>query len=193
MRLYRLIIAGLWLLFVVYWAIAAVGMKRGARGQSRRGGVGIRLAVVVVIVVLLQFPQLRQVLAQAQRFVAHAAILGPIGLALCVLGFGLAFSARFYLGRNWGPPMSQRQEPELVTRGPYGVIRHPIYTGVILAMLGSAMAESVVWVPILLLFGGYFVHSARKEEALMLRLFPEQYPNYRARTGMLVPRPFRRH
>lgn len=192
MSRYRLITEGLWVLFAVYWALAAMRTKRSAGwGQRWRGGMGLRLALVVLIFVLLQFRQLRQLLAGTQRFVGHSVTLGTLGVVLCLLGFALAFCARFYIGRNWGPPMSQKVDPELVTRGPYALIRHPIYAGIILAMLGSALAMSLVWAPLLVLFGAYFIYSARREESRMLQLFPEQYPAYRARTGMLTPRLFR--
>jgi protein-S-isoprenylcysteine O-methyltransferase Ste14 len=127
-----------------------------------------------------------------QRSASHSASLGWTGAALCVLGFGLAFSARWHLGRNWGMPGSRKQEPQLITSGPYARIRHPIYTGLILAMLGSAMGFNVSWALLLVFLGPYFVLSARREEALMLQLFPNQYPAYKSRTGMLAPRLLRR-
>lgn len=64
-------------------------------------------------------------------------------LAIWVLGLGLAVWARIYLGRNWGMPTSTKEDPELVTSGPYRTIRHPIYTGILLAMIGSAIAVTV--------------------------------------------------
>ena len=88
--------------------------------------------------------------------------------------------------------MSQKEQPELVTSGPYAFIRHPIYTGLIVAMLGSAMGVSVLWALLLVLIGPYFIYSARREETIMLQLFPEQYAVYMARTGMLAPRLFGR-
>jgi isoprenylcysteine carboxyl methyltransferase (ICMT) family protein YpbQ len=185
MNPYRWIIAGLWLLFVLYWGIAAVGIKRSAGGPR---WIGLRIALILLIIALLQFRALRRVLAEAQRLVGNSHVLGVIGVALCLLGFALAFSARYHLGRNWGPPMSRKEQPELITSGPYAFIRHPIYAGLILAMLGSAIAVSLLWVLLLVLAGAYFIYSARREEALMARLFPEQYPAYRARTGMLMPR-----
>jgi protein-S-isoprenylcysteine O-methyltransferase Ste14 len=109
-----------------------------------------------------------------------------------VLGFGLAINARWHLGRNWGMPMSRKEQPDLVSSGPYAHIRHPIYTGLILAMLGSAIGVNVFWLLILVPVGAYFIYSARREETLMLQLFPEQYAAYMARTGMLAPRLFRR-
>ena len=192
MSVYRSIIAGLWLLFVVYWAVAAVGAKRNASGLMWRGGIGLRLLLILTIAVVVRSPSLRGFLAETQRSASHSSLLGWTGVALCVLGFGLAISARWHLGRNWGMPMSRKEQPELVTSGPYAFIRHPIYAGLILAMLGSAIGVNVSWALMLLPVGGYFIYSARREESLMLRQFPEQYAAYMARTGMLAPRLFRR-
>jgi protein-S-isoprenylcysteine O-methyltransferase Ste14 len=189
---YRWIIAGLWLLFVAYWAVAAVGAKRSARSRRWRMEIGLRLVVILLIVALLRSRALRQLLAEAQHSATHSDILGWTGVALCLLGFSLAINARRHLGRNWGLPMSRKEQPELVTSGPYALIRHPIYTGLILAMLGSAIGVNVFWALLLVPVGAYFIYSARREEATMLQLFPEQYASYMARTGMLAPCPFRR-
>jgi protein-S-isoprenylcysteine O-methyltransferase Ste14 len=189
---YRWIIAGLWLLFVAYWAVAAVGAKRSASWPRWRREIGLRLVVILPIVALLQSRSLRQLLAETQRSAGHSGILGWTGVALCLLGFGLAINARRHLGRNWGLPMSRKGQPELVTSGPYALIRHPIYTGLILAMLGSAIGVNVFWALMLVPVGAYFIYSARREETVMLQLFPEQYAAYMARTGMLAPCPFRR-
>jgi protein-S-isoprenylcysteine O-methyltransferase Ste14 len=143
--IYRSIIAWLWLLFVVYWAVAPVGAKRNASGLLWRRGIGLRLVAMLLIVAVLRSPSLREFLAETQRAASHSAILGWIGVALCLLGFGLGVYARWHLGRNWGMPMSHKDQPELVTSGPYAFIRHPIYTGLILAMLGSAIGANVSW------------------------------------------------
>jgi protein-S-isoprenylcysteine O-methyltransferase Ste14 len=190
--LHRWIIAGLWLLFVAYWAVAAVGAKRSASRRRWRREIGLRLVLILLIVALLQSRSLRQFLAETQRSASHSAILGWTGVALCLLGFSLAINARRHLGRNWGLPMSRKEQPELVTSGPYALIRHPIYAGLILAMLGSTVGVNVLWALPLVLVGAYFIYSARREETVMLQLFPEQYAVYMARTGMLAPCPFRR-
>ena len=189
---YRWIIAGLWLLFVAYWAVAAVGAKRSAGRRRWRREIGLRLVVILLIAAVLEFRSLRPLLAVAQRSAGHSSILGWTGVAVCLLGFSLAISARRHLGRNWGLPMSRKEQPELVTSGPYSLIRHPIYTGLMLAMLGSAIGTSVFLAPLLVPVGAYFIYSARREETVMLQLFPEQYAAYMARTGMLTPCPLRR-
>jgi protein-S-isoprenylcysteine O-methyltransferase Ste14 len=185
---YRWIIEGLWLLFVAYWAIAAVGTKRSATHRQWGSQIGLRLLMFLTIFALLRSPSVREFLGEMQRSANHSAILGWSGAALCVLGFGLAFLARWHLGRNWGMPGSRKEEAALVTSGPYAYIRHPIYTGLILAMLGSVLGFNVSWALLLVFLGPYFVLNARREEALMLQLFPQQYAAYKARTGMLVPR-----
>jgi protein-S-isoprenylcysteine O-methyltransferase Ste14 len=130
-------------------------------------------------------------LLKVRAFKQHAVMTDPwlqgIGLALFVLGLALAVWARVYLGRNWGMPMSQKADPELVTTGPYSSVRHPIYTGFILAMIGTAIAVSWYWLVVVIVIGAYFLYSAVVEERTMARLFPDSYPQYKRSTKMLVP------
>lgn len=114
-------------------------------------------------------------------------MLQGIGLAIFVLGLALAVWARVYLGRNWGMPMSQKADPELVTSGPYHSIRHPIYTGVILAMIGTTIAVSLYWLIAVALIGCYFIYGAVVEERSMTQLFPDSYPADKRSTKMLIP------
>jgi protein-S-isoprenylcysteine O-methyltransferase Ste14 len=84
-------------------------------------------------------------------------------------------------------PMSVKRDPELVTSGPYRFIRHPIYSGILLAVLGSVLANGLYWLIILIAIGVYFIFAAREEENLMNRQFPKTYPPYVAKTKMLIP------
>ena len=194
MSLHGWIIAGMWLVFITYWAVAGAKAKPSVSPSKRRWRweIGLRLVAILLIVALLQSRSLRQLIAETQRSVSHSGVLGWTGVALCLLGFGLAISARRHLGRNWGLPMSRKEQSALVTNGPYALIRHPIYAGLILAMLGSTIGVHVFGALLLALAGPYFIYSARCEEAVMLQLFPEQYAVYMARTGMLAPCPLRR-
>jgi protein-S-isoprenylcysteine O-methyltransferase Ste14 len=92
-----------------------------------------------------------------------------------------------YLGRNWGMPMSQRADPELVTTGPYARIRYLIYSGVIISTVGTAIAVSPYWLDAVAILGAYFLFSAIVEERTMARLFPAAYPPYKGTTKMLIP------
>jgi len=188
MTIYNWLIVALWLIFIAYWAVMAMGAKRtvGARFWGRE--IGWRLGVIVLIVLALRIPAVRHALQDAR---AHAAGISPLlglgGVALCALGIAFAIYARVHLGRNWGMPMTRKENPDLVTSGPYACVRHPIYTGILIAMVGSAIGTSSFGLIPFVLLGIYFVYSARKEEKLMMAQFPEQYSQYMSRTKMLVP------
>jgi len=110
-----------------------------------------------------------------------------VGIVLFVLGLGFAIWARVHIGRNWGGPMMQKDEPELVTSGPYHLVRHPIYSGILIAGIGTALALSWLWLIAVFLAGIYFVYSATVEERYLSEQFPDTYPAYRHSTKMLVP------
>jgi len=174
MTVYSRLINALWLVLFAYWIAAAIGAKRNV-GTRRWKETGIRLGVIMLILLALRMiPVVRPALQSAQAYVASSPLIGAIGVVFCVLGVGLALWARVHLGRNWGMPMSAKDSPELVTTGPYAFVRHPIYTGILLAMLGSALGENVFWAPPLALFGLFFVYSASREEELMMKQFPAQ-------------------
>lgn len=187
MTIFQWIIPALWLLFLVYWAVSAIGAKRSLGTSAWWKQSLLRGGIVVLTLAAIHFAGAGQALRAAQVYQARSVLLGAIGALLVLLGVGLAIFARVYLGRNWGMPMSRKAEPELVTRGPYAFVRHPIYTGIILAMLGSAIGESIIWALPLVLFAPYFIYSARREEELMREQFPAQYPDYMRRTKMIVP------
>ena len=113
--------------------------------------------------------------------------LGAIGALLFASGIALAVWARFELGRNWGMPMTQKAEPELVTAGPYRLVRHPIYSGLLLGVLGTALATNLIGLIIAVVLGGYFYYSASVEERNLTATFPSSYPAYRSSTKMLIP------
>jgi protein-S-isoprenylcysteine O-methyltransferase Ste14 len=184
MSFHRIIVA-LWLLFVVYWAISAVSAKRNVRGHSWKPSL-VRAGVIALLLAALRFTGAGHIwhLTRAQ---VVSPLLGTFGVALVCLGLALAVYARVYLGRNWGMPMSRKVDPELVTGGPYAKVRHPIYSGVTLAMLGSAIGDGVYWALPLVLSVPYFIYSARREEELMRKQFGERYRDYMRRTKMIVP------
>ncbi len=166
----------IWLFFWLYWLLAAITAKESV-GSQRMRPTGLPVFLVAVVVLHL-FKWGMAVTAPAVQVV---------GMVLLLAGLVLAVWARVYLGRNWGMPMTQRAEPELVTSGPYRYVRHPIYSGILLAMLGTALATDLSWLIVALMLGAYFVYSATVEERNLLITFPSQYPPYRTRTKMVVP------
>jgi len=168
-----------WVAFWIYWLVASIGVKAGQTRWTRFAG--IRVGIILVVLLLLR------VRAVKGHTVTSNPWLQGTGLAIFFLGLALAIWARVYLGRNWGMPMSQKVDPELVTTGPYHSIRHPIYSGIILAMIGTAIAVSLYWLAAVVLLGAYFLYSAVVEERSMARLFPDTYPEYQRSTKMLIP------
>jgi protein-S-isoprenylcysteine O-methyltransferase Ste14 len=187
MTIYRWIIVALWLGLITYWMVSAIDAKRSLGSGQTWKEIGLRLIVAAALLIVLGIPAVRHALRDVQAYQTKSVVLGVIGVVLCAGGVGLAVQGRRYLGRNWGMPASRKEDPELVINGPYRYIRHPIYSGIILAMVGTAIGASAFWVVPLVLFSGYFIHSARREEKIMMAQFPEQYPEYMARTRMLLP------
>ena len=143
----------------------------------------LRIRAILFVVVIL--------LVRLGVFRGHGVTTDPlreaVGLALLVLGLGFAIWARLHIGRNWGTPMTQKVEPELVTSGPYRLVRHPIYSGILTAGVGTALALSWFWLVPVALAGSYFVYAATVEERFLTEQFPDSYPAYKRSTKMLVP------
>lgn len=184
MQAVALVIGVGWAAFWVYWLAAAARVK-GTRPHASETRwqlqLGLRTVIVIVVLILVRLRIFRV------PTIPDAPALLAIGLLLFVAGLALAVWARLYLGRNWGMPMSEKADPQLVTAGPYRWVRHPIYSGLLLAMLGTALATSLYWLIVAAILGGYFIYSARTEERYMTELFPDAYPAYKGHTKMLIP------
>jgi len=173
----KLAIGYAWIIFWIYWLVSASTSK-----ESVRGGWRTRLAGVSAVGVFLIAGVLR-----GGSLAVHSLILGVIGALLFACGIALAVWARLHLGRNWGMPTSQRAEPELVTSGPYRFIRHPIYSGLLTAMLGTALVDNLLGLIVVAVLVAYFYYCGIVEERNLSATFPKAYPEYRSRTKMLVP------
>jgi protein-S-isoprenylcysteine O-methyltransferase Ste14 len=179
MRAIDLVIVIGWLAFWAFWLVEARNVKAG-RNQWNRF-IGIRVAVIVLVVFLVRF-----VGFGPHRATENLALAG-IGLAVWAAGLALAVWARLYIGRNWGMPMTQKENPELVTTGPYHAIRHPIYTGIIAGMVGTALATTLYGLIAAAALAAFFIYSALNEERYMTELFPDAYPEYKRHSKMLIP------
>ncbi len=151
----------------------------------------LRTGLTIFVFVFLFSPRVR-VGWLGQRFVPPSRLVADIGVALTALGIGLAMWARYVLGRNWSAAVELKHSHELIRAGPYARIRHPIYSGVILALFGTALVvgewRGLLAVTVLAL--SWFV-KARKEEALLSAEFGPAFEEHRSRTGMFLPH-FRR-
>lgn len=177
----------LWAIFLAYWVIAGIFVKRGVDRAALRRGMTMRFALFLIIVVVVTFARRSVDLQALQWEELHSVPMAVTGAALATLGAMIAFSARAVIGRNWGSPRVRKTNTELVTHGPYSVIRHPIYAGILLMMVGTAIGLTPIWWLVAVAAGIYFITSARAEESYMTERFPGAYPAYMARTKMLIP------
>ena len=168
-----------WAAFWIYWLVAAFSMKRGRVAWSRE--LRIRAVIAVLAILLIRLGAFRNHGLDSDPWRAG------VGLVLFADGLAFAIWARLHIGRNWGSPMSQKTETELVTSGPYRRVRHPIYSGILIATIGTAVALSWAWLIAVALAGVYFVYSAIVEERNLTEQFPDTYPAYKDSTKMLLP------
>jgi protein-S-isoprenylcysteine O-methyltransferase Ste14 len=177
MHALRIVVIVAWALLGVYWFVSAFGAKEG-RGARRR--IPMNGLIALAAVLLLRF-------FHGGALAVHSPAIAAVGLLVCLSGIALAIWARFDLGRNWGMPMTQKAEPELVTSGPYRLVRHPIYSGLLVAVLGTALVTNLLGLAIVAVMTGYFYYCASVEERNLTATFPSAYPAYRSTTKMLIP------
>jgi protein-S-isoprenylcysteine O-methyltransferase Ste14 len=115
-------------------------------------------------------------------------LMEATGLVLCVLGLFTTIWARWTLAGNWSSDVTFKQNHELIKTGPYRFVRHPIYTGLLLLCLGTAIEIGKVrfWLALPLWSVGFWI-KLKQEEKLMLQHFPHDYPAYRKQVNALVP------
>jgi protein-S-isoprenylcysteine O-methyltransferase Ste14 len=177
MHTLKLAIGSAWIVFWIYWLVSASTSKESVSGGWRTRLTGVSVVAVFLVAGVLHSGSL----------VVHSLILGAIGALLFACGIVLAVWARLNLGRNWGMPTSQRVDPELVTSGPYRFVRHPIYSGLLTAILGTALVNNLFGLIVVAVLVGYFYYCGTVEERNLTATFPRAYPEYRSRTKMLIP------
>lgn len=179
---FRLVIDLCWAVFVVVWAVSALFVKRTVErslGWARLAALGV---VVALYVVVRPFPGLRRELW------TRTPVVGLVATLLTLVGLAIALWARAALGRNWSGTIAFKQDHELILRGPYAWVRHPIYSGLLLMALGTAVEStrlsSFIFLGVLVVV---LMLKARAEEQLMLRHFPDAYADYRRHVKALIP------
>lgn len=177
----ELVLATGWGVFWLGWLVVAFATKKGRVSWVHH--VRVRALMALMIVVMAR----TGVLSGQGHGHRSDPWRATGGLALWAAGLGFAVWARVHIGRNWGVPMTRKEEPELVTSGPYRLVRHPIYSGILVAGIGTAVALTWVLLIVTAVAGAYFVYSATVEERYLTEEFPDAYPAYQLSTKMLLP------
>jgi protein-S-isoprenylcysteine O-methyltransferase Ste14 len=183
-------IVGLWLAWLIYWVAASRNVKDERRHESLASGIAhlapMFLGAALLAARDLPLPWLYQ------RFLPPSFAIYGLGVVILAAGLAVAVWARHHLGRNWSGIVTLKQDHELIRSGPYRLVRHPIYSGLLLAVLGTAIAigEWRGLVAFLLILGSFLLRL-RMEERFMDEAFHEHYARYRAKVPALIPRIFR--
>ncbi len=184
-------ISGLWLIWLLYWLVAALRAKPVARSESIGSRVLHTVPLLIAIWLFLGDGVPRGWLRA--RLLPASPAWYWLGAALVFAGLAWSVIARIYLGGNWSATVTLKRGHELIRTGPYRWTRHPIYTGLLLAFVGSAVATNE-WRGVLgvVLVAIAFMCKLAVEERFMEGQFPTEYAAYRADVPALVPSPFRR-
>jgi protein-S-isoprenylcysteine O-methyltransferase Ste14 len=189
-EVYRYMIPALWLAWLLYWSIAAIGAKATVREESFASRLShtVPLAVGVALLATLNVPMAWL----AVRFAPPTVGWLWLGVVLVALGLAISVAARISLGANWSSMVTLKQDDELIRTGPYRWVRHPTYTGLLLAVLGTAIALGE-WrgVIALVLVAIAFMRKIAIEERFLTQHFGEAYARYSREVPSLVPLPRR--
>ena len=184
--LHRCLFPALWIGWAIYWSLASRDVKETTRREPVMSRM-LHLGPMMLAAAMLASPGLG-VPGLSARVVPWAPWLFWLGAAITCGGIAFAIQARRTIGRNWSAIVTLKKDHELVTTGPYALVRHPIYTGLLLGFLGWAvavdrwrgpLAVAIVFLAVL--------RKYRLEERWMRERFGVAYDAYRARVKALVP------
>lgn len=179
-------VEGLWIALGLYWLVTAVGNKKIAVNESTGLRV-FRFVMLALMAVLLGTDWLR-IGPLGWRFVPRHSTWIWVGVLLTFVGVSLAIWARWNLGRNWSDKVVLKMDHELIRSGPYRYLRHPIYTGILLALAGTALTIGE-WrgvAALVVLATNYYVKASREEKILAAN-FGEAFAEHKRRTGFFLP------
>jgi len=183
---YESFFPAVWIFFFLYWQIKAVNTKTTQRLEPAASRI-LRVFIFLIAIILLSTTRIPLPWLYLQ--------LWPVGLwpfwlgaAVTIAGLLLAVWAREHLGSNWSRSVTIKQAHELITTGPYAMVRHPIYTGILTGFLGMAIAISQLrgFIVFVLFFLAFWI-KLRMEEKWMRSQFGEVYATYADQTAALVP------
>jgi protein-S-isoprenylcysteine O-methyltransferase Ste14 len=185
--IWRYLIEVPWIIFCVYWAVGALKTRRTISRESLTSRAGFLFLEISGFVLL--FTSLGDFGILGQLVVPRTYAVAATGVALTWIGIALALWARWHLGQYWSASVTLKEDHKLIRTGPYAHFRHPIYSGIILAAIGGALAidlwRCVAGVVFIVL--GYSM-KARKEEAVLAKQFGEAFKEHCRHTGFLIPK-----
>ncbi|MGN6417413.1 MAG: methyltransferase family protein [Pseudobacter sp.] len=178
----------IWVIVLTYWTISGL-MAKKVEHQEPFLKQFVQYWLPLIIAILLLGPGewyghswLRE------NFVEHSDLVGTIGLSISAIGATIACTSRHILGRNWSLSVQKKEDHQLIKNGIYKIIRHPIYTGLLLLFIGNALivGDYRAIIAVLIVFVSLWL-KLKKEEKLLTRIFGTKYTEYQNQTKALIP------
>jgi protein-S-isoprenylcysteine O-methyltransferase Ste14 len=177
-----------WLVLILLWIISSLNAKK----TTQRESFFLRFILYwlpLILEIYLLGPEERPGNSLIRGyFIPHINQVGLAGLIVFYVGLIVAFWSRILLGKNWSVSVQRKEQHELIKKGPYSLVRHPIYTGLLLMFLGNAIIEST-WrglIGFLILFASFWF-KLKKEEKWLTGIFGNDYSEYMTGTKALIP------
>lgn len=186
-EVFHLLVEVPWVVFVLYWIVNAIRTRATVRTESSASRYAILFLEVAGFVLL--FRHSAGIGFLGTQFMHRTLASAIVGSIITWMGIGLAIWARYHLAENWSARVTIKQDHQLIRTGPYARLRHPIYSGLILAAIGSAVVIDQ-WRCVLgvcLIVTGFCI-KARKEETMLTQQFGEAFHEHQKHTGFLIPR-----
>lgn len=185
--IWHYLIEGPWIVFVLYWVASALKTRRTIRREPFVSRYGILLIEVAGFVLL--FSDTANIGVLEHHIYHRNDAVSAVGIALTWIGIAIAIWARWHLGQYWSGRITLKEGHQLIRTGPYAHFRHPIYSGLDLAAIGTALAidrwRAVAGLAIILV--GYWI-KARRGESMLSQQFGQLFEEHRQRTGFLLPK-----
>jgi len=180
------IIEWMWILWAVYWFVSSRSVKTAVKQES---GAGRFLHLALMTIGICLFLVRLDLGPLNLHFLPSAPWMNLASVALVAAGVGLSFWARYHIGQYWSSTVSLKEDHRIVETGPYAYLRHPIYSGIILAILGSVLTSGTyrALAGFLVIVAALCLKASREEQLLSGEL-GSAYTDYRRHTGFLVPK-----
>lgn len=182
----HILVPAVWVIWLAYWIVSAAGAKETVRQESA----GSRASHIVPLIlggIVLGSPWILGRQLERHIYPLTWAWVWS-GFALVVIGLGFSIIARIWLGKNWSGMVTLKKDHELIRTGPYAWVRHPIYTGILLAIIGSVLTidrwRALIGLAVIV---AALIRKLMVEERFMTQQFGDAYARYRAEVPALIP------
>lgn len=175
-------------IIILYWTVSAISAKRVKSQEPFFKRFLLYWFPILVALALMGPGEWYGDSMLRENFVEHTNTIGLIGLSLAAIGAGVALWSRIMLGKNWSLAVQQKEDHELIKTGPYKIVRHPIYSGLLILFIGHGLivGDYRAILAVIIVFISFWL-KLKKEEAVLTHAFGERYLRYKKETKAIIP------